>query len=192
MNRIIILVLTILFTVNGCGNKSAKQSQIEYNDTINKDEELIVNEKTDINSNIIFSTEDLDNATWCSPDEYPLKAMNYEGKIYDNVDYLIKLPDFKKFKVVIWSTAGGDSDPYALCLVKSGIMYLDTSLDISPYWSEPGNDKNNYCNKTFKIYKDYTIEINTVEKAEGGKVKKYTKYYKINDEGDFYEVKEMK
>jgi len=62
-------------------------------------------------------------------------------------------------------------------------------LNIAPRWSEPGNDENNYVVKKFIIYKDYIIRIDTEEKAENKEVKKFTKYYRINDKGDFYEVK---
>jgi hypothetical protein len=181
-----------------------KVSEIELSE--NKDIVTIQNcledtTKIELSKNkIIFSTKDIENAAWLSPDKYPLKNIGHDGKIYDNEDYLIKLPDYKDFEIVIWSTPGGDDNPYALCVVKSGIiMALNESLDITPRWSEPGNDDNVYCRKTFKIYEDYTIEIYTEEKGyvderdekgelKYGKAQKYTKYYRINDNGDFCEV----
>jgi len=140
------------------------------------------------NKTVIFSTKDLENAKWHSPDEYPLKIIGHDGKIYDNVDNVIKLLDYNKFEIIIWSTDGGDDIPYSLCVVKEKIINVDSGLNITPHWSEPGNDENNYSKKTFKIYSDYTIEINTEEK-ENNDLQKHTKYYKINNDGNFYEVK---
>jgi len=140
-------------------------------------------------ANVIFSTENLKNAKWHSPDKYPLKIIGHDGEIHDNVDKVIKLPDYNKFEIVIWSTSGGDDVPYILCVVKEKIIDVNSGLNITPHWSEPGNDENNYSKKTFKIYKDYTIEINTEEKREDEEVQKYKKYHKINNDGNFYELK---
>ena len=175
--RIVIITLISLVVVSCISRNSGVAA-------INSDSRITLNS----DSSIIFSTKDIDNAKWYSPDEYPLKAIGHDGKIYNNVDYLIKLPNYKDFEIVIWSTEGGDNIPYALCVVKSGIIYVGASLSITPYWSEPGNDENNYCKKTFNIYKGYTIEINT-EDCKDGKIQKDRKYFKINDEGDFYEAK---
>ena len=185
-NIVNLCILALLFA--NCNNKPAKEIVVENNDTITTENVVEENKKNVDNSNIIFSTEDLDNADWTSPEEYPLNIKDYEGTISTNMDYVIKLPKYKNFEVVIWSTEGGDNNPYALCIVKSRIMYVGTSLSITPFWSEPGNEDNNYCNKTFKIHKDYTIEITTEEKKDGGIKQKYTKFFKINDKGDFYEV----
>ncbi|GBU25926.1 hypothetical protein R83H12_02593 [Fibrobacteria bacterium R8-3-H12] len=165
MRKIVLFSLLALF-IASCNEKAAKTTNLE----------------------VIFSTKDLESAKWLSPDEYPLKAVGHDGKIYDNVDYLIKLPDYNGFEIVIWSTPAGDDVPYILYVVKEKIIPINTGLNISPHWSEPGNDENNYLENTFKIYKDYTIEINTEEKRENSDVQKYTKYYRINDKGDFYEV----
>jgi hypothetical protein len=149
---------------------------------------------------IIFTTKDLENATLYSPNEYPLKIIGHDGKIYNNVYEVIKLPNYKGFEIVIPLDDYGDNNLYRLRVVKSGIiMTLDKSLDITPDWSEPENYDNVYCRKTVKIYEDYTIEIYTEEKGyvnerdekgelKYGKAQKYTKYYRINDNGDFCEV----
>ena len=168
MKKIVIYSLLALF-IASCDDKPAKTNQT--------------------NLDVIFSTENLENAKWYSPDEYPLKIIGHDGGKYDNVDDVIKLPSYNKFEIIIWSTPGGDDIPYILCVVKEKIIDTDSGLNITPHWSEPGNDENNYSKKTFKIYKDYTIEINIEEKKESKKVEKYTKSYKINNGGNFYELK---
>lgn len=153
--------------------------------------------KIESNLDVIFSTRDLDSSIyhydssiWLSPDEFPLKSIGHDGNVYNNTNNIIRLPDYKDFQIVIWVIdEAGDDIPYFLCVVKSGIMMSHKSLGISPRWSEPGNDENNYVFKKFIIYKDYIIRIDTEEKAENKEVKKFTKYYRINDNGDFYEVK---
>jgi len=145
-------------------------------------------------SEVIFSAKDWDwenSAKWISPKEYSLQIFENEEGIYANVDVdmIVKLPDYKGFEIVIWRTPGGDNNAISLCIVKEKIVNFAsaTSLDISN-WSDPGNAENNYHIKTFKIYKDYMIEINTEERRENYEVQKYTKYYRINDDGEFYEV----
>jgi hypothetical protein len=145
--------------------------------------------KIESNLDVIFSTRDLDSAIWLSPDEFPLKSIGHDGGVYNNTNPIIRLPDYKDFQIVIWVETAGDYFLYDLCVVKSGIMMLNKSLNIAPRWSEPGNDENNYVYKNFIIYKNYIIRIDTEEKAENKEVKKFTKYYRINDNGDFYEVK---
>ena len=173
MNKISIISMLFLFTVS-------------YSYIITKSNQP----KIGSNLDVIFSTQDLDSAIWLSPDEYPLKSIRHDGSVYNEIEPIIRLPDYKGFQIVIWAVLGaGDDIPYSLCVVKSGIMMLNKSLNIAPRWSEPGNDENNYVVKKFIIYKDYIIRIDTEEKAENKEVKKFTKYYRINDKGDFYEVK---
>lgn len=168
-----IISLFILFTVS-CSYRLTKSNQA----------------KIESNLDTIFSTGDLDSSLWHSPNEFPLKYVGFDGNVYNNTYDIIRLPDYKNFQIVIWANAGaGDDIPYALCVVKSGIMMLNKSLNISPNWSEPGNDENNFCKKYFIIHKNYIIRIDTEEKAENKEVKKYTKYYRINDNGEFYVVK---
>jgi hypothetical protein len=203
--------------VESTGTVSSLENVAEIKLSENKDAVAIENcleNATEIKlseNKVVFTTKDLkktawpkrndlENATWISPDKYPLKSIGHDGKIYDNKDYLLKLPNYKNFEIVIWLGEGADNIPYALCIVKSGIiMALDKSLDITPDWSDPEDYDNVYCRKTFKIYDDYTIEIYTEEKGytderdedgnfKYGKAQKYTKYYRINDNGDFCEV----
>jgi len=152
--------------------------------------------KIESNLDVIFSTQDLDSviwhldsAIWQYPDEFPLKYIGHDGNVYNATEPVIRLPDYKGFQIVIWALFDADDMGYALCIVKSGIMMLNKSLDISPKWYNMGNDENNYVVKKFIIYKDYIIRIDTEEKEENKEVKKFTKYYRINDKGDFYEVK---
>ena len=171
MRKISIISLLILFSVS-CRITKSNQTKIES--------------KLDI----IFSTQDLDSTINLFPNEFPLKCIGHDGKIYNNDDPIIRLPDYKDFQIVIWIyDSAGDDIPYALCVVKSGIMMLNKSLSITPRWYDVGNDENNYLFKKFIIYKNYIIRIDTEEKAENKKVKKFTKYYRINDNGEFYEVK---
>lgn len=186
--QLTVTIFFVLIILSCCTTKQSKQqvSDVPISETMPPREQEAV--PIDYNKKIIFSTEDLDSAKWYSPTEYPLKAISHEGTIYDNIDYVIKLPNYKDYEVVIWSTPGGDDDPYALCIVKLGIMLVDPGLNVAPHWSEPGNDENNYCKKDFKIYEDYTIRIDTDE-AQEGVAQKSTKYYRINDDGEFYEIK---
>jgi len=147
---------------------------------------------------VIFSAKDLDwesKAKWISPKEYSLQILENEEGIYANVDVdmIVKLPDYKGFEIVIWLTPSGYNNAISLCIVKEKIVNFasDASLDISN-WVDPDNAENNYRIKTFKIYKDYAIEINTEEKKGKDEVQKYTKYYRINDDGEFYEVSKPK
>ena len=173
MKKISIISILFLFTVS-------------YSYIITKSNQSIIESNLDV----IFSTQDLDSAKWLSPDEYPLKSIGHDGGVYNNTNPIIRLPDYKGFPIVISAfTEAGDDIPYFLCVVKSGIRMLNKSLNISPRWSEPGNDENNYVYKNFIIYKNYIIRIDTEKKAENKEVKKFTKYYRINDKGDFYEVK---
>ena len=172
MNKISIISMLFLFTVS-------------YSYIITKSNQT----KIESNLDVIFSTQDLDSAIWLSPDEFPLKSIGHDGNVYNEIEPIIRLPDYKNFQIVIYAFFDADDIPYLLTVVKSGIMNINESLDISPRWSEVGNDENNYVLKKIIIYKDYIIRIDTEKKAENKEVKKFTKYYRINDKGDFYEVK---
>ncbi len=172
MKKISIISMLFLFTVS-------------YSYNITKTNQS----KTESNLDVIFSTQDLDSAIWLSTDEFPLKLTAYDGSVYNATEPVIRLPDYKGFQIVIWAEFDSDDLLCYLCVVKSGIMMLNKGLDISPSWYDMGNDKNNYVFKKFIIYKDYIIRIDTEEKAENKEVKKFTKYYRINDNGEFYEVK---
>ena len=185
MKNIVNLCLLALLFVN-CNNKPAQETIIENNDTIIT-ENLVEDEiKSVNNSNIILSTEDLSTSDLLTPEEIMRNA--YLKECYDDgaTSYIV-LPSFGNKKIVIVLLYGGDYPMYYLCVINFGIINIKKSLDITPHWSEPGNDENNYCKKTFKIYEDYTIEIHT-EEGKNGKVKKYTQQYRINDEGNFYGV----
>ena len=190
--RTIILLASILLLV-ACNNKTVKENSIaEIEQLAVADTETVTIENnksvvTEKEGNLLFSTNDLENAKRYSPEEYPLKAVGHDGKVYDSVDYLIKAPDYKRFQLIIWFTAAGDDIPYALCVVKDGVYNINDGLSITPRWSEPGNDENNYRYEYFEIYEDYTIRIDT-EMGNEGVVEKHTKYYRISDDGEFYEI----
>jgi uncharacterized protein (TIGR02145 family) len=192
------------YSKNGCSNPRRMQGCVKnnYGLSIRCVQDYLMEEyitKSELNKNkVIFSTKDLDSATFISPDKYPSKITCHDGKKYYNADGLIKLPNYKNFEIVIYSIPGGDTAPYTLCVVKPETTDVGC-LNITPHWSEPENGDNVYNKKTFKIYENYTIEIHTEEQgyteehddrgeSKYGKPLKYTKYYRINDKGDFYEV----
>ena len=188
---IIIYLFTLLFIA--CGNRISDDNNVcdtvllmddenEKENSDNNSEEYGIE-----NTNIIFSTSDLFSSDWLTSDEIEQKT-SYIG--HSDNSYII-LPLFKNREIVIVLLDDGDFEMYYLCLIVDGFVKVDNnliSLDITPDWSEPENEVNVYCKKTFKIYEDYTIEINTEEKNGDSKVKKYTKNYRINDEGNFYEI----
>lgn len=181
---LIILGISLLLSCTSNTNKNSTigtisdvNTQIEGNNEVNKIEE-----------DIIFSTKDLETAKRYSPDEYPLKTYGHDGKVYDNQSGIYLLPDYKNYSVVIERIEGGDNIGLYLSIVKEGtIQYGEGNLSIGD-WSEP-EGYGDYRNKYFEISSDFLIRIDTEEKTEG-KIKKYTNYYRINDDGDFYEVKD--
>jgi len=197
LKSIVAIALAFIVFI-GCEDKNKdKPTALPEKPAIQVVEEEAVVERSDNEEGVIFSTKDLDwgedGATWISPEKYPLKIISYDGKGTDDNDrHLKKLPDYKGFEIIISTTYGErDNDSYDLSIVKEKIInWADSTvnLDIAPNWSEVYNEENNYRRKTFKIYKDYTIEINTKEKLENNEIQKYTKYYRINDNGEFYEV----
>ena len=187
--QIIILGITAL-TVGGCGQSNTKkQSETANSDTIITENLVEENKKNEDNSNIIFSTEDIQKSKF-EPFESIKKKTSY-SEYYDDgvVNTFLVLPKYKKYDILINCMQGDENRMYYLCVVKDGKLKPDRrdALDITLDWSEPDNEVNVYCKKTFKIYEDYTIEIHT-ENGNYGKIQRYTKYYKINDKGDFYEV----
>ena len=191
--KMIIILFSLLFIA--CGNKPIEQSK-NISETVITNTTNVENtkengeEKTGQNSSIIiFSTIDLSSSDLLTPEKTMQKTLLRE--YYDNgaTFSFIVLPSFNNKEIVIELREGGDYPMYYLCVINAGIVDVRKSLNITPHWSEPGNEENNYSKKAFKIYNDYKIEINTEEKQENSDVQKYTKYYKINDDGDFYEVK---
>lgn len=83
----------------------------------------------------------------------------------------------------------GTRNSYYIGCVKKELFYIGEGVNVSPEWEEPENGKNCYEKRNFELYSDYLLKIETEEMLNGIK-KLYTKYYRINDSGEFYEVKE--
>ncbi len=62
------------------------------------------------------------------------------------------------------------------------------ALDITPLRSTPGMEESEYTKNELVIYQDYLIRIYTEEFSEGD-TSRYENFYRINDQGEFYEVK---
>ncbi|PKQ61189.1 hypothetical protein BZG01_19770 [Labilibaculum manganireducens] len=183
--RICCYLFTILFLFSCVKNN--KKSIIEKCDSIAVEETSTkTNEKnTDdvIVTNSIFSDRNILSS------EDAIKK--YDIKEYFNNggdDAFISLPDYKEFNVVIHILYGDENTMYYLSVIKSGRINLSKALDVTKNWSEPG-DEGDYKKKYFEISSDYLIRIDTEEKTDD-EIKKYTNNYRINNNGDFYEVKE--
>lgn len=149
----------------------------------------IIKQHTDTTSIVIFSTENLEILGNCRV-EKKLKCFGYDNEIIDHEFYAYNLPDFKSYKVVIMYDDFSDSSLYLLSIVRQGAIYYNESLDITPESSTPDVDDGVYEIIRFKIFSDHMIKIYTEKSNDGHTIEKYTKYYRINDEGKFYEVKE--
>ncbi|KMQ50450.1 hypothetical protein CHISP_2697 [Chitinispirillum alkaliphilum] len=136
---------------------------------------------------IIFTTKSLDTANFISPEDYPLYIIARDGNKYTNVEPFVRLPDYKNYKVIITTFSGGDIEPFDIHIVRSGVISRN-SLNVTKYWSDLG-DRGDYRKKYFEIYCDYTIRIDT-EEREDGHTKRFTRFYRISDEGEFYKVDE--
>ena len=159
---------------------------------------------------VIFSSENLDSVqwiiqtydsvsdTWISPKENQLWCLGRDGTMFDYSqgygNEYARLPDYKDYQIVVACNDAGDNVPIDLCVVKSGIMMLNNALDITHSWldfdeDEQGNVIDKVTIKDVVIYEGYLICIKTYEQINYEQ-RKYvrTNYYKINDDGDFYEV----
>ncbi|GHT42024.1 hypothetical protein FACS189437_09630 [Bacteroidia bacterium] len=188
MNKRITLGFVLLFL--SCTNNSIETTETN-NDSIDIKQEIVLNNdrgKENIKK-IIFSTEDLLSANFVLADDINKKVSLTE--YYDNGAYyaFLLLPKYEKYDVIIEFIQGDENDMYYLCILRSGEINVNKGLNISPYWSAPSDDEHFWEKKKIEIHDDYTIHIDT-EKSEEGVVQKFTKYYRINDKGEFYEVKE--
>ncbi len=189
-NKFIIAVLLLPLILISCA-KSNKKSVVTESDTNSLCIDLKNIQNNSSNSEfyekVIFSNESLDTAKFLLPKEYPLKTYGYDGKIYDNMSDIYILPNYKRYGVVIGRIEGGDNVSLTLSIIKEGTIQPGSeSLGLSD-WGEPweGGD---YKKKKFEIYSDYLIHINTEEFSEGDTTR-YENFYRINDQGEFYEVK---
>ena len=154
---------------------------------VDKSAEDIPNPIMELDSNVICSTRDLDwdSTKWTVPEDLLLETL-WKGNTYENVDFLMRLPDYNGDTVVITANFNGDDVGYVLHVVKSGL--LQKGLDISPQWADPVEIDSEYVRKKFVIYKDYRIRIDTEEKEWEKPKQKRTDYYRINGNGEFYKT----
>lgn len=136
----------------------------------------------------IFSTEDLKDAWWLLPSDYPLVVRNAEGELYENPDPFVRLPNYNGFGVVITNDGNGDYDIYDLYIVKNGVIDLTAGLEFTPLWATINDEENNYTRRKFEIYEDYSLIRIDTEEAADGKVSTDTSYYFIDEEGDIKET----
>ncbi|MDR0516963.1 MAG: hypothetical protein LBH25_07965 [Fibromonadaceae bacterium] len=172
-------------------------------------------------SKVIFSTDDLEKINYLvsvdysgsvpepiplmsdtakyklniSKDEMPLNRIRSNG---DTIGYsynVTKLPAYKNHTILLVSDDNYDIPIYNISLLQNGNIYDGKSLDVTPDydWGQPDVDPRgqDYEKKYFKIYNDWTIEIDVEKKEKDIEVQKYTKYYRINDKGNFYEVRKQ-
>lgn len=149
--------------------------------------ESVNNRFVDTNSTVIFSTENL-GILGNDEVEKELKCYDYDNKIITHEFYTFYLPGFDKYKVVVMYDDYSDSPLYLLSIVHQGAIYYNESLNIIPESSTPDFDDGVYEIKKFEIYSDQTIKIYTEKSDDGQNVEKYTKFYRLNDKGKFYEL----
>ncbi len=138
-------------------------------------------------SNIIYTNKDLFEAKYASKNEFELSLKDSNGNVTKNTEDIIVLPSYMDFDIVIRAyTEAGDNIPYTLHVVDSGLTD-SYGLTISPNEGEPWDGGDN-LKREFEIYSDYLIHIKIEEHIEGDTTR-YEKFYRINDQGEFYEVK---
>lgn len=194
----IFLIVITIFCTTSClhrNNKSKCLQKVEVSDTIIFVSEDSLRFGEDVNgcnnntmyrdTSIMFSTENLSilSNNGIDTNYRYLKRFNSYNEIVENQYYMYYLPPFRSFKVIVIYDDNSDVPIYFLSIIHDNKIYEDESLDITPHW-ETYDD---YGIKEFKIFSDYTIKIFTDEEVNGEQ-KKYTKYFRINDEGKFYEV----
>ncbi len=182
---LVLSVLLILF-VSSCVSSPSKQECSNGSDTTTLNSNYKKEQIEDIKPNkIIFSTEDINTADLIPESDIEKKlgirdyTMDYGGPSSDFI--LVS----EKFFIEVGY--GDDNTHYSLFLNNSSEkLDFEKSLNISPYWGEPweGGD---YKKKKFEIYSDYLIHIKTEEYSEGDTTR-YENFYRINDQGEFYEV----
>lgn len=190
--RINLCLLSILILLFGCLNNSNKKKNKESSGSSC---EIVKNDTIETyKRKILYSTADLLNAKLLSPEQLSKKlpslslsldkieSLNRDGMMF------IIIGRYKSHNVII-EYLEGDNIVYYIGCVKTKLFFLEDGVNVSPEWEEPENDINCYEKRKFELYADYLLRVDTEEMLDGVK-KKYTKYYRINDEGKFYEVKE--
>lgn len=110
-----------------------------------------------------------------------------EGRNSEYDDGYIQLPQYNGFDIVLYYVKSDFSDVYTLFIYKDGDPY--DSLDLSPYFKDPDTSSLYSIIQFFEISKRYKIKLIT-EITDVKEVTKITKYYRINNEGRFFELKE--
>ncbi|MDG5817028.1 hypothetical protein QA601_18165 [Chitinispirillales bacterium ANBcel5] len=124
--------------------------------------------------NVIYSTKNFENAELIKP--------TGDAHMYER---LVKLPpELDKFKIHVLT--GGDNIMYYLQSEHLENFDFSASLDVSPIWEEPCEDCD-YRKKHFEVYSNYTIRIDTEQRLDG-EISEYTNFFRIDDEGNFYEI----
>lgn len=140
-----------------------------------------------MNGDTLFSSNNLNSANFLPPDSIPLELITIYGDKVNNRYSLLELGKYNGYPVVIVCGDDGDDVNYVIFVVFSNKIYAKKRLNVTPIYYM---SRNEFVKKKFVVYKDFTFKIDT-EKNTEEEVTKYTQYYRINDEGDFYEIKKQ-
>lgn len=183
-SRILKLVFILLFFVST--NSTIINAENNYfNNNIKILGLFQVNSNT--SKNVLFSSQDLEKKNKLSLDEvmnkHDISEYSTGGVDVNFIDL-----NLSNKKLIIEILYGDENTMYYLLNVDSDLdVDEQNSLDVTPNWSEPCDD-GDQCKKEFEIFEDYLIHIKTVEISQGDTIK-YDNYYRLNDKGEFYEVK---
>lgn len=185
------VLFILMLTLFNCANKTKKENRSDLNDTIIKsdlnNEDYHVKARTSDNK-AILTTDDLEVSERISVNDAHEKLGLITDGVKDIYVDFIKIGKYDKFTIIIEVLTGGDYLMYYLTVIKDGkTKKYEDAINITPYWGEPweGGD---YKKKEFEIFEDYLIHIKTEEYSEGDTTR-YENYYRISDQGEFYEVK---
>ncbi len=184
---LVLAILLILF-VSSCVSSPSKQECSNGSDTTtlnsNYKKEQIEDIKT---NNVLFSTKNIEGKSELSLDDfinkYNLKAFSTGGVKMGFVD--LGLPDEN---LIINKVYGDENVIYYLYNISSSeLPNYKKALDITPLRSTPGMEESEYTKNELEIYQDYLIRIYKEELFDGD-TSRYENFYRINDQGEFYEV----
>jgi hypothetical protein len=200
------LIILFVFTSSCGGNKGKEEktksiSVVDIIQPVNNESDIALSaedldktisivdviESINNENGVILSTKDLDVLDYVSSRELPFKRINNEGNIIGYEYFISKLPAINNHTVLLVCDDNFDYPIYKISVLQNGNIYDKESLSITPHWAQPNNEEDFYTKKYFEIYEDYTIRIDT-EEAVDGVVSKFTKYYRISDDGEFYEI----
>ncbi|EFZ36925.1 hypothetical protein HMPREF0663_11838 [Hoylesella oralis ATCC 33269] len=97
--------------------------------------------------------------------------------------YIIGLPKYKQYPVIVCLNVSGDMDECLFFVVKGNNIDRENYISFLPY--------NDYSGETteFAVFSDHTIYIRNLNKDDNGKMTEEFEVYRINDDGMFYELK---